>query len=150
MSTGYIPEAGWSKPDNRGHVTFTLAQPPRMDDKAPEREGFECYFVSCTDRYTRWTYRPTDTPAQQARLAVLDIQRVLAGLSRELSTLRALTPVSQSMFSQVEQAIGQLAGASTGLSFLQDELLDSLPDDVREQVVRGSRIGAEHLRNRKG
>jgi len=150
VSTGYIPEAGWSKPDNRGHVTFTLAQPPRMDDKAPEREGFECYFVSCTDRYTRWTYRPIDTPVQQARLAVLELQRFLAGTARELDTLRNLTPASQSMFSQTEQAIAHLVNARNTVADLQDELLDSLPDDVREQVVRGSRIGAEHLRNRKG
>lgn len=148
MTGEYIPPAGWSQPDNRGHVTFTLAQPPTMNDKAPEREGFECFFVGLTDRYTRWTYRPTDTPTQQARLAVIDLQRSLAMLDVGLNILKDVTPITQEMFREREQAIAEVVVAKNRMTEMQDVILAALPEDVREQVVRKSRIGAEHLRGR--
>lgn len=147
MTGGFIPPAGWTEPDERGHLQFTLAQPPTMGDKAPEREGFECYFVSVTDRYTRWTYRPINDPP--GRAAVLDLQRALAGLDLGLNILRGLSPVTQAMFSANEQAIAHVVNAKNTIADMQDALLASLPDDVREQVMRRSRIGADHLRGRR-
>ena len=146
----YMPPAGWTEPDNRGHVQFTLHHTDghTMHEKAPEREGFECYFLACTPAYTRWTYRPTDTPVQQARLAVIDLQRTLANLDIALNYLRNSSPLSQDLFAKNEQTIAHVVNAKNNVADMQAELLARLPDDVREQTVRGSRIGAEHLRSR--
>jgi hypothetical protein len=147
MAGKYIPPAGWSEPDSRGNVTFTFVGPSHHE-KHPEREGFECFFVACTPEYTRWTYRPVDTPTQQARLAVIELQRSLAMLDVGLNILRNLTVPTQAVFSTNEQAIAHVVNAKNTIADMQDTLLDSLPAAVREQVVRGSRIGADHLRNR--
>lgn len=149
---GYLPPAGWTQPDARGNVQFTKHHPDgrgrRLDDRAPEREGFECFFIATGPDYTRWTYRPIDTPVQQARLVILDLQRSLASLDLGLNVLRNLTPVTQAQFSQNERAIADVVNAKNTIVDMQDSLLADLPADVREQVVRRSRIGADHLRGR--
>jgi hypothetical protein len=53
--------AGWTEPDERGQVTFVHLGPLTLDDRAPERAGYEPFFVAVHGAdYTRWTYRPTE------------------------------------------------------------------------------------------
>lgn len=53
------PAEGWSEPDARGHVRFTVHGPSTFI-RAPKREGYESYFVAVHGQnYTSWVYKPT-------------------------------------------------------------------------------------------
>lgn len=51
------PPEGWSGPDERGHLKFTMHA--RVFEDAPEREGWRAFFVSVHGaNFTTWTYEP--------------------------------------------------------------------------------------------
>lgn len=50
------PPSGWSKPNKHDIVHFTLYD--RIDEPAPEREGWECFFVAVHGaNFTTWSYK---------------------------------------------------------------------------------------------
>ena len=50
------PPEGWTEPDARGHITYTMYD--RISETAPERVGWEAFFVAVHGaNFTRWTYR---------------------------------------------------------------------------------------------
>lgn len=51
------PEEGWSGPDDRGHLRYTMHG--RSDQHAPARTGYDAFFVAVHGaNFTTWTYRP--------------------------------------------------------------------------------------------
>lgn len=59
MDTCKRPEAGWTSPDERGFVRFTMHG--RVFESAPTRDGYEAFFVAVHGvNFTTWTYRPVE------------------------------------------------------------------------------------------
>ena len=56
------PPEGWSDPDpHTGFIRFTMYD--RLSEPAPEREGWDCFFVAVHGaNFTTWTYRPQEGP----------------------------------------------------------------------------------------
>lgn len=53
-----LPAAGWSGPDDRGHLTYTLHGPSVLV-QPPKRDGYVAYWIGRHgNRYTRWVYKP--------------------------------------------------------------------------------------------
>lgn len=60
VDTCVRPPEGWSDPDERGHIRFTMYD--RLTQPSPEREGYKAYFVAVHGmNFTRWTYAPEGT-----------------------------------------------------------------------------------------
>lgn len=54
------PPEGWSEPDERGYVKFTMYD--RVDADAPHRDGFYPWWVAVHgSNFTTWTYIPADS-----------------------------------------------------------------------------------------
>ena len=59
--TVFVPAVGWTGPDSRGHMQYTIHGVEPASFKRPELDGFECYLVAVRGLcYTRWMYRPGD------------------------------------------------------------------------------------------
>jgi hypothetical protein len=81
---------------------------------------------------------------------IKQLQRALAALDIARDILTAGIPAHTAGMGRHESAIGHVVNAKNTIADMQDVLLAGLPEGPREWVVQGSRIGADHLRNRKG
>lgn len=78
------PAEGWSEPDARGHVTFTMYD--RATEDAPHRDGFYPFFVAVHgSNFTKWSYLPVDQMHPAATLTGGKVPQHLPGAYPRLS-----------------------------------------------------------------